>query len=101
MPESHPRIVAAAQAKVDYFDGLRGHTSEWTEIDYAEAEAGLQAADAWDAANGVRRIAVDDSFRDRLSDAVHLGDLGEDAGASSQVIMDAVLAIIEGGDDRG
>jgi hypothetical protein len=97
MPERHPRIIAAAQAKVDFFDELRGHPSEWTEIDYAEAEAGLKAADAWDAAHGVRRITLDDSFRDRLSDAIHQGDPGEDAGASSEVIIDAVLALLSGG----
>ena len=86
MPESHPRIVAAAQAKVDFYDELRGHPSEWTEIEYAEAQAALKAADAWDAANGIRRITVDDSFRDRLADAIHSpeADLGEDAGASGE-----------------
>lgn len=51
------RIIAAAQASVDYYDELRGHPSEWTEAEYAVAEATLKAADAWDAANGVRRVA--------------------------------------------
>lgn len=99
MPESHPRIVAAAQAKVDFYDDLRGHPSEWTELEYSEAAAALKAAEAWDAANGVHRVVVDDSFRDRLMDAIHSpeADLGEDAGASGEVILTAVLALIEGG----
>jgi hypothetical protein len=94
MPENSPRIVAAAQAKVDFYEDLLGHPSEWTELDYAEAQAGLKAADAWDAANGVHRITIDDAFTDRLMDAIHAGDLGEDAGASSQVIHDAILAVL-------
>lgn len=53
------RIIAAAQAKVDFYDDLRGHPSEWTEIDYAEAEAALKAADAHDAANGICRVRAD------------------------------------------
>jgi hypothetical protein len=52
------RIIAAAQAKVDFYDELRGHPSEWTEIEYAEAEAALKAADAHDAANGIGRVPV-------------------------------------------
>lgn len=50
------RIIAAAQAKVDFYEPLRGRTSEWTEIDYAEAEASLKAADAWDVANNINRV---------------------------------------------
>lgn len=98
MPESHPRIIAAAQAKVDFYDDLRGHPSEWTEIEYAEAQVALKAADAWDAANGVRRVTINDGFRDRLADALHTGDidLGEDPGASSDAIITAVLALIGG-----
>jgi hypothetical protein len=53
------RIIAAAQAKVDFYDELRGHPSEWTEIEYAEAQAALKAADAHDVANGIRRVPVD------------------------------------------
>jgi hypothetical protein len=52
------RIIAAAQAKVDFYDELRGHPSEWTEIEYAEAEVALKAADAHDAANGIGRVPV-------------------------------------------
>lgn len=98
MPESHLRIIAAAQAKADFYDGLRGHPSEWTEIEYAEAQAALKAADTWDAANGVHRITLDDAFRDRLADALHTGDidLGEDAGASSDAIITAVLTLVGG-----
>jgi hypothetical protein len=92
VPESSPRIIAAAQARVDFYDALRGHPSEWTEIDYAEAEAALKAADIWDAANGILRIPVDDGLRDRLADAIHEGDLGEDAGTSSETILGAVLS---------
>jgi hypothetical protein len=94
VPENQPRIIAAAQARVDFYDALRGHPEVWTEIDYAEAEASLIAADTWDAANGVLRIPIDDSLRDRLADAVHEGDLGEDRGTSSQTILDAVLAVL-------
>ena len=99
MPKDNPRIVAAAQAKVDFYDELRGHPSEWTEIEYGEAEAALKAADAWDAANGVRRITLNDDFRDSLADAIHSpgADLGEDAGASGEAILGAVLALLEGG----
>ncbi|ACL42321.1 hypothetical protein Achl_4370 (plasmid) [Pseudarthrobacter chlorophenolicus A6] len=53
------RIIAAAQATVDFYDDLRGHPSEWTEIEYAEAEAALKAADAHDAANGISRVRSD------------------------------------------
>jgi hypothetical protein len=49
------RIIAAAQGKVEFYDALRGYPSEWTEADYAEAQATLAAADAWDTANGIRR----------------------------------------------
>lgn len=94
MPENDARTIAAAQARVDFYDGLRGHPSEWTEIDYAEADASLEAADAWDAAHNVLRITVDDDLRDRLADAIHEGDLGEDPGTSSQTILDAVLAAL-------
>lgn len=94
MPENHPRTIAAAQATVDFYEPLRGRPSEWTEIEYAEAEAALKAADAWDAANGVHRIPVDDELRDRLADAIHEGDLGEDPGTSSQVILAAVLSAL-------
>lgn len=94
MSESLPRIAAAAQARVDFYDALRGHPSEWTEIDYAEAEVVLSAADAWDAASGVLRIRLDDGLRDRLADAIQKGDLGEDPGSSSQTILDAVLAVL-------
>lgn len=96
MPESNPRIIAAAQAKVDFYDDLRGHPSEWTETDYAEAEVALDAAGAWDAANSVHRITIDDAFTDRLMDAIAEGDLGEDAGASSASIYLAVLGVIRG-----
>ncbi|MET4143972.1 hypothetical protein [Arthrobacter sp. UYCo732] len=54
------RIVAAAQAKVDFYDDLRGHGSEWTEIEFAEAQAALKSADAWDTANGIRRVGGHD-----------------------------------------
>lgn len=91
MPENHQRTIAAAQATVDFYEPLRGHPSEWTEIEYAEAEAALKAADAWDAANSVLRISVNDGLRDRLADAIHEGDLGEDPGVSSQAILTAVL----------
>lgn len=57
--EDPARIIAAAQAKVDFYDDLRGHPSEWTEIEYAEAQAALRAADAHDAANGIRRVGAD------------------------------------------
>lgn len=90
MPESHPRIVAAAQAKVDFYEPLRGRQSEWTETDYAEAEMAVKAADAWDAANGIHRVTVDDSLRDRLMDALHSGDLYEDA----DTVLAAVLNVI-------
>lgn len=50
------RIIATAQAKVDFYDDLRGHPSEWTEIEYAEAESALRAADAHDAENGISRL---------------------------------------------
>jgi hypothetical protein len=98
MSKDDPRIVAAAQAKVDFYDDLRGYPSEWTELEYGEAEAGLKAADAWDTVNGVCRVALDDSFTDRLADALHEGDidLGEDAGASSQAIILAVLTLLRG-----
>lgn len=92
MPETEPRIVAAAQAKVDFYDDLRGHPSDWTEIEYGEAEAALKAADAWDTANGVRRITVDEAFKENLSIAVseNIGD--ESPGAAHH----AILALIEG-----
>jgi hypothetical protein len=98
MPEDHPRIIAAAQAKVDFYDPLRGHPSEWTEIEYAEAQAALKAADAWDAANGVLRIPLDDAFTDRLMDAITEGDLSEDPGASGSLIYRAVLGVLRGTD---
>jgi hypothetical protein len=53
------RIIAAAQAKVDFYDELRGYPSEWTEIEYAEAEAALKAADAHDSAHGIGRVSTD------------------------------------------
>lgn len=92
MPENLPRIVAAAQAKVDFYDDLRGHPSEWTEIEYAEAEAALKAADAWDAANGLRRVSVDEDFKENLSIAIaeNIGD--ENPGAAYLT----VLALLEG-----
>lgn len=90
MPENHPRIIAAAQAKVDFYEPLRGRPSEWTEIDYAETEASVKAADAWDAANGIHRVTVDYSLRDRLMDALNTDDLYEDADA----VLEAVLAVI-------
>lgn len=95
MPENHPRVIAGAQARVDFYEPLRdGRPSEWTEIDYAEADITLKAADAWDMANGVLRIPVNDGLRDRLADAIHESDLGEDPGASSQAILTAVLSAL-------
>lgn len=91
MPENHPRIIAAAQATVDFYEQLRGRPSQWTEIDYAEAEAALQAADAWDAAHGVHRIPLNDELRDRLADAIH----GAGPNASSQAILTAVLSALD------
>ncbi len=93
MPESHPRIIAAAQAKVDFYDDLRGHPSQWTEIEYAEAETALKAAETWDAAHGVHRITVDDNFRDRLLEAIREGDRRVDPIAS---ILDGIVGLIEG-----
>lgn len=89
MPETIPRIAAAAQAKVDFYDDLRGHPSEWTEIDYAEAAAALTAADAWDLSNGVISVAVDDRLRDRLADA-----LQGSPGTPTRTILDAILAAL-------
>lgn len=89
MSENHPRTIAAAQAKVDFYDDLRGHPSQWTEIDYAEAEASLRTADAWDVSNGVIRVAVDDRLRDRLADALQGGP-----GASTGTILEAILAAL-------
>lgn len=94
MLENHPRVIAGAQARVDFYEPLRdGRPCEWTEIDYAEADVTLKAADAWDAANGVLRVTVDDALRDRLMDALHVGatgDLCEDADA----VLAAVLAAL-------
>jgi hypothetical protein len=56
--QDHARIIAAAQATVDFYDELRGHPSEWTEIEYAEAAASLKAADEHDAANGIGRVTI-------------------------------------------
>jgi hypothetical protein len=91
MFENHPRVIAGAQARVDFYEPLRdGRPGEWTEIDYAEADITLKAADAWDAANGVLRVTVDDALRDRLMDALHEGDLHKDA----DTVLAAVLAAL-------
>ena len=90
MLENHPRVIAGAH----FYEPLRdGRPSEWTEIDYAESDVTLKAADAWDAANNIHRVTIDDALRDRLMDALHVGatgDLCEDA----DTVLAAVLAAL-------